>query len=64
MSCKIHSPALISAQPDLQGTDRRFVSVFISESESRGWLPCSSKGVFLQIGEGCTDFIAKYVKIG
>ena len=35
MPCKIHSPALIIAHPDLQGLDRRFVCGFIGESKSR-----------------------------
>lgn len=35
MPCKIHSPPLISAHPDLQGLDRRFVCGFIGESKSR-----------------------------
>lgn len=33
--CKIHSGALISAHPDLQGLDRRFVCGFIGASKSR-----------------------------
>lgn len=62
MPCKIHSPALISAHPDLQGLDRRFVCGFIGESELRiaasqfkGWF-------FSYIGESSADFVARFVK--
>lgn len=65
MPCKIHSLALISARPDLQGLDRRFVCGFIGESKSRiTFSQFKDCGVFLHIGEGHTDFVAKYVRTG
>lgn len=68
MPCKIHSPPLISAHPDLQGLDRRFVCGFIGESKSR-IAALQFKGYvfgrfFLYRGEGYGDFRAKYVKTG
>lgn len=63
MPCEIHSPSLISAHPDLQGLDRRFVGGFTGESKSR--ISLSSKAVaFLYRGEVYSDSMARYVKTG
>lgn len=64
MPCKIHSPSLISAHPDLQGLDRRFVCGFIGKRKS-GIAASQFKGyVFLYRGEGLSHFMARYVKTG
>lgn len=64
MPCKIHSRSLISAHPDLQGLDRRFVCGFIGESKSRIAASQFKGCVFLYRGEGCRDFMGRYVKTG
>lgn len=64
MPCRIHSRALISARPDLQGLDRRFVCGFIGESKWRIAASQFKDCSLSYIGEGYTDFMARYVRTG
>lgn len=62
MPCKIHSPALISAHPDLRARDRRFVCGFIGESGSRIAASQFKGCVFLYRGEAHGDSMSKQLR--